>query len=93
MSDYLENDKYINAIENFYEYIVYIHIRNYSKKHNKFVLINEGDIDYCQINDILKSKKFNGGLSLESHLTKDMEEQMKKYIFNEAALQMKRNLA
>lgn len=85
---YMENDEYMSALEELYEYITYVHVRNYSKKNNEFVLIREGDIDYSQIYKYFKSKDFQGGFSLESHLTKDAENQMKKVIFKEAALQM-----
>ena len=75
---YIENGDYLNILEELYEHISYIHIRNYSYEENKFTMLDEGDIDYYQISEILKRRKFQGGLSLESHLTKDMDEQMKK---------------
>ena len=32
---YMENDEYMSALKELYEYIKYVHVRNYSKKDNR----------------------------------------------------------
>lgn len=87
---YIENDEYLDTFERLYNYISYMHIRNYSKDKAKFVALNEGDINYYKISSMLKERKYQGGISLESHLTIDLENELKKEKFTEAVKCMKK---
>lgn len=68
-----------DAIENNLNYISYIHLRNL--KNDKYVKLNDGNIDYLSIINILKKRNYAGFVSAEFHFPLNKDDTNTKELF------------
>lgn len=78
---FLDGHKVFDIYEGAKERIVYIHLRDYDKLNNKYAHLGEGDIQIERFMEVLKKDKFDGIISVETHLPMNEGKETKQELF------------
>ena len=78
---FLENYNVFECYEKSKDKITYIHLRDYEKKNKKYAHLGTGDIGIDKFMEILKKDKFDGVISVETHLPMNNSGESKRELF------------
>lgn len=78
---FFEGYDIFDSYENAKKKITYIHLRDFNIKENKYEYLGEGDFEIERFLQILKNDKFDGVISIETHLPMNNSGKSKRELF------------